>query len=275
VPGPSFADLATDWSLDPAAAVVAVGGACSYAIGVRRLGSRDRRWPRSRSIAVAAAIAVVAVATQSGIATHEGERLAVHMAQHVLLGMVLALALALSAPVTLLLQSGGPATRSLTRRALQSRAGALVANPLLTWSLFGGSLVALYLTPALDVAARHPWLHALVHVHIVVVGCLFLWPLVSTDVLPHRLSHGARLLSILVAVPFHAFLGAALLGARAPIAPDTYPDLADQRTAAGILWASGELLTLAVAAMVFAQWWAAEHRAEARELRAATRSAAR
>jgi len=67
-------------------------------------------------------------------------------------------------------------------------------------------------------------------------------------------------------VPFHAVVGLALLSARSPVAPDVYPSLSDQRTAAGLFWGTGELFTLAVAAVVVRQWWVAEQRASAREL---------
>ena len=78
---------------------------------------------------------------------------------------------------------------------------------------------------ALRGSLEHPWLHALVHVHFLVVGCLFLWPLVGVDVTPHPLSHGARLLVVLVAVPFHAFFGVAPLSTTAPLAPSFYPSI--------------------------------------------------
>jgi putative copper resistance protein D len=107
-------------------------------------------------------------------------------------------------------------------------------------------------------------LHVLVHVHFVVVGCLFLWALVGIDVTPRPIPYGARLLAVLVAVPFHAFLGLVIFTAATPLAPSVYPSLADQHAAAGILWASGELLTLLIAGIVFAQWWAAEQRASVR-----------
>ncbi len=247
-------DLVGDWALDPAAAVLVILGSILYARGVRRLAARGRAWRRARSLAFAAAMATVVVATQSGVATHEADRFTVHMVQHGLLGMVAPALLALSALVTLLLQSGRPATTLLARRVLRSRVGALAANPIVTWAVFGGTLVVLYLTTLLDVAARNDALHAAIHAHVFIAGCLFLWPLIGSDVLPHRLSHGARLLVVLVAVPFHAFLGVALTTASSPVAPATYPDLADQRAAAGVLWGSGELLTLAVAAVVFRRW---------------------
>jgi putative copper resistance protein D len=100
--------------------------------------------------------------------------------------------------------------------------------------------------------------------HFLAVGCLFLWPLIGVDVTPRPIPYGARLLAVLVAVPFHAFLGVALLTTSQPIAPKWYRSLGDQHAAAGVLWASGELLTLTVAAIVFAQWWAADQRASIR-----------
>ena len=139
-----------------------------------------------------------------------------------------------------------------------------IAHPIVGWALFGGTLVAFYLSPLFALSLEHPWLHALVHLHFLVVGCLFLWPLIGVDVTPRPVPYGARLLAVLVAVPFHAFLGVALLTTAQPIAPKTYPSLGDQHAAAGVLWASGELLTLVVAAIVFAQWWAADQRASVR-----------
>jgi len=89
--------------------------------------------------------------------------------------------------------------------------------------------------------------------------------LVGVDPLPGRPPPGARLLALLVAVPFHAVIGLALLTASSPVAPDAYPDLSDQRVAAGLFWGTGELFTLVVAAIIVRQWWVADQRAAARE----------
>ena len=139
-----------------------------------------------------------------------------------------------------------------------------LAHPVVGWALFGGTLVAYYLSPLFEASLQRSWLHAVVHLHFLLIGCLFLWALVGIDVMPRPLPHGVRLLAVLVAIPFHAFLGVALLSTTTPLAPSVYPSLGDQHAAAGILWASGELLTLAIAAIVFAQWWAAEQRESVR-----------
>jgi putative copper resistance protein D len=84
-----------------------------------------------------------------------------------------------------------------------------------------------------------------------------------------------RLVAILAAVPFHAFLGVVLLTASSPLAPDAYPSLNDQRDAAGVLWATGELLSLALVAVVVRQWWRADSREAGRSDRRQNDRAAR
>jgi cytochrome c oxidase assembly factor CtaG len=269
VSGPSAADLAFRWQLDPAALLlVAVTGAL-YVLGVRRLARRGRRWSPARGAAMAGALAVAIVATQSGIGRFEGDRLWVHMVQHALLGMAVPLLVVLSAPLTLALQTARPTTRQALRTSLHSRAARVFTHPVVAWCLFGGGLVVIYLTPLLDVAARNDPVHLLVHAHVVLSGTLFLAVLVGVDPLPHRPPFGARLLALLAAVPFHAVVGLALLSAGSPIAPDAYPRLSDQRTAAGLFWGTGELFTLLVAGVILRQWWLGERRAEAREVREA------
>jgi putative membrane protein len=265
VPDPTSGDLALRWQLDPAALAVVVAAGGFYALGVRRLARRGRRWSAGRSAALAAGLAVAVVATQSGIARFEDDRLWVHMVQHVLLGMTVPLLVVLAAPLTLALQTGGPATRAGLRRALHGRAVQVLGHPVVAWCLFGGGLAVIYLTPVLGLAARNPGVHLVVHAHVVASGLLFLAVLVGVDPLPGRPLPGARLLALLVAVPFHAVIGLALLSAAAPVAPDAYPDLADQRTAAGLFWGTGELFTLVVAAVIVRQWWMAEQRAASRE----------
>lgn len=218
---------------------------------------------------MAGALAAGVIATQSGIGRYEADRFWAHMIQHVLLGMVVPLLVVLAAPMTLALQTGAAGTRRALRAALHSRAGRLAAHPLVGWAAFGGGLVALYLTPLLDLSARNDLVHVTVHAHVVASGVLFLAPLVGVDPLPRRPPFAARLLVVLISVPFHAIVALALISARSPVAPEAYPSLGDQRTAAALFWGSGELLTVVVAAVVSRQWWVSEKRATAREDRLA------
>jgi cytochrome c oxidase assembly factor CtaG len=112
-----------------------------------------------------------------------------------------------------------------------------------------------------------------VHVHLLIVGALFIWPLVGIDPMPRRLPFLGRLLTIVVAVPFHAFVGVAIMSGSTLLAPAAYPSLDDQHRAGALLWASGELLSFVVATIVVRQWASAEHRAGLRDRREMSRPA--
>lgn len=226
-----------------------------------------RRWPPGRTAAFVTAVVVVAAAL-----TVDGERsFAGHAVQHLLLGMVAPALFALAAPVTLALQAGGRFTRARILGVLHSRPAAVVAHPLAAWALFGGSMLALYLTPLYRLSLEHQWLHEALHVHFLAAGALFFWPVLGADPTPRRLPHGARLLMVFLAIPFHAVLGMALLGA-SPLAPAH--SLADHRAGTAVLWAGGDLLGLVAVLVVAARWMGHEERQAAREDRLADRAGA-
>jgi putative copper resistance protein D len=235
--------------------VLAAVIAAAYVVGVRRLKRRGRDWPVWRTIA--AHVAAVAIGAAGVV---PDETLLGHMVTHLLLGMAAPLLLALGAPLTLLLQAGSAEVSRMARRALRWRPLHVLTHPVVGFAIFGVSLAALYLTPLLELSESNRVVHALVHLHLVLAGSLFLWPIVGMDPIPHRQAHGARLLALLAAIPFHAFLALALWTATDPIAPDSYPDLKDQQRAAALLWASGEILTLAAAAVVFRMWLVSDRR---------------
>lgn len=237
--------------------------AVAVAVYVRAARRVRRRWPPARTAALVAGAAVVA-----GALVLDGEaRFTTHAAQHLMLGMVAPALFAMAAPVTLALQAGGPATRRRLRRALHSRGASVAAHPLTGWALFGGSMLALYLTPLYRLSLEHEWLHEALHLHFLAAGALFLWPVVGADPVPRRLPHGGRLLVVFLAIPFHAVLGMALLASPEPIAPQH--TLRDFRAGAGLLWVAGDLLGLIAALVVAAQWMGHEDRQAAREDRRA------
>ena len=245
-----------------------------YAIGVRRLAERGRRWPPARSAAFAGGLLLVIVlATQSGLAQYDRTLFSLHVVQHMLLGMVAPLLLVLGAPVTLALQACRRPAQQRLLRVLHSRPFTVVTHPAVVWVLFGGTLVALYFTGLYELSLRNDAVHALVHAHFVVVGFLFMGYVVGIDSLALGFGYGARLLYVLVLLPFHAFIGVALLGSDRVLASGWYSQvvrswgscpLDDQRLGAGILWGAGELLGVVALAIVLYQWMRHEEREGAR-----------
>jgi putative membrane protein len=224
-----------------------------YAVGVHRV---PRAWPPARTVAFFLGSLALVVA---GVLP--GRSFTTHMTEHVLIGMVAPILFALGAPVTLALQATD--ARAL-RKLLRSPVVRVLTNPVFAWALFGGTLVALVFSPLLEWSVDNGAVHGLVHAHFLIAGSLFAATMLAVDPIPHPLPYGGRLMAVLLAAPFHAIVGVALLTSSKPLFPSVYPSLDDQRSAAAVLWSSGELLTLAVAGIVFVRWWSAEQRAAAR-----------
>lgn len=154
------------------------------------------------------------------------------MVQHMILSMVSPVFLALGAPITLALRTLRPPPRRQLLRVLHSRFARVVGHP-----LFGGFLLGL-------------------------------------DPLPGRLPYPLRMLVVFATLPFHAFLGVSIMGQGTLIAADWYeslhrpwsPDLlADQHTAGGLLWASGDLFGLLFIGVLLVQWMRADERDAVRD----------
>lgn len=269
----------TEWGLAPVPLVLTVWAAGLYLVGVRTLRARGDAWPVGRTVMFAGVgMGLFYVATSSGLAAYDTTLLSVHMVQHMVLSMLVPLALALGAPVTLALRTLPSAPRRWLLALLHSRLAKVLSFPPLTLAVYIVSPWALYFSgwyaASLDSAA----LHELMHVHLVTVGALFFWPLVGIDPLPGRVAYPFRLLLAVLTLPFHAFLGVTIMGQETLLGGDHYPALReqagygwlpdpldDQHLAGGILWSSGDLIGLALFGVLFVQWVRSSMREAERE----------
>ena len=269
----------TDWGLDPIPFVVTVWAVGLYALGVWVLRRRGDRWPVGRTLAfVGLGMGSFVLATLSGLGRYDTTLLSVHMVQHMLLSMVVPLALALGAPVTLALRTLPPAPRRWLLAVLHSRVAKVLAFPPLAFALYVASPWALYFSPWYDASLASSYVHEVMHIHLVLVGTLFFWPLMGVDPVPGRVSHPFRVLLTLMTLPFHAFLGVTIMGQEELLGGDHYrslhegpmgswlPDPADdQHLAGGILWASGDLIGVLFFGVLFTQWVRSSMKEAARE----------
>jgi len=236
--------------------LVGVALAALYLVGVRRV---RRPWPAGRTVAFVAGAAVLAFSAFPSSSSFTG-----HMLEHVVIGMVAPVLFVLGAPITLALQALRPSSARSLRRLLHTPGARVLTHPLVAWVIFGVTLVVLVFSPLLEWSVHHDAVHALVHLHFLFAGYLFVATMLVIDPVPHPLPPGARLFAVLLAIPFHAIVGMALATASHPLFPSVYPTLSDQRAAAALLWASGELFTVLLAGVVARQWWLADERAAAR-----------
>ncbi|WP_018333547.1 cytochrome c oxidase assembly protein [Actinomycetospora chiangmaiensis] len=287
---PTLGRLLGDWRPDVWFLVLVAVLVVGYARWLRRVDG----WPRARAFSWFAGCALLVVATSSGIGRYADALFSVHVAEHMLVSIVV--------PVLLVL--GGPV--SLARRALpeqgdaRDRLEAVLDAPLLRFLthpavaavVMVGSPFAFYLTPLFSLLQPLGWLMPAISAWFLTAGYLFFWVLVGVDPTPgQKLPHVARLAVLIASMPFHALFGVILLAADTPVAqtPSTLaadggggqvfvtdfysrlrlpwaPDLlADQHLAALLSWGMGDLPLVGVLVILLVQW----HRAGLAEDRAA------
>ena len=282
---PTLARLVFDWRFNLLLGSAAVVLAAVYLLGVRRLRRRGDTWGPGRTTAWLAGCAGLLVATSSGLGRYGPAMFSAHMAQHMILGMLVPILLVLGAPVTLALRAlppagrtGPPGPREWLLAGLHSPLARWLTHPLVTLPLFVGSYYALYFSGLFPAALPEHWAHQLMNVHFLVVGLLFFWPLIGVDPAPRRLPPAARLGIVFASVPFHAFFGVAVMSANAVIGGEYYRSLAlpwvpdpllDQKLAGGLAWASGEAPLLIVVVALAIQWSRQDERSARRDDRRA------
>jgi cytochrome c oxidase assembly factor CtaG len=263
VPAPTLWRVLLGWSLDPLVSVLLVAAALLYLRGRRRLVAGGVAWPAQRTGCFLGGLGALALALLSPIEAYDTVLFSVHVVQHMLLTMVAAPLLALGAPVTLALRATADAgARRRMVRVLHSPPLRVLGHPLVAWVLFTVSLYGLYYSPLFDLSLRNRFVHDLVHLHFLGAGLLFWWPVVGVDPTRWRLPHVARLLFVFLMVPFHAFLGVAIMNSGRLLAPSLASfqrswgptPLADQQAGGAILWGAGDLVALGAVLGILVAW---------------------
>jgi cytochrome c oxidase assembly factor CtaG len=247
----------------------------TYLYGVWVLHRRGDAWPGARTFSfVVLGLGSAALATQSALAAYDTVLLSAHMVQHMVLSMLAPIFLALGAPVTLALRTLTRTPRGWLLALLHSRVASVLAFPAVAFALFVLTPWALYLTGWYEATLRSPYLHEMMHLHFLLVGSLFFWPLLGIDPVPGRVAYPFRMLTVFATLPFHAFLGVTIMSMSALIAADWYTAQArnwggtpaqDQELAGGLLWGAGDVVGLVIFGVLFVQWVRHSQREAARE----------
>lgn len=281
---PPFTPAAVLTETDPVT-LLALGllvAAGLYLWGVLRLRRRGDRWPVGRTAAFLIGLGLIGSVTLSGLAAYDTILLSVHMVQHMVLSMIGPIFLALGAPVTLALRTLTPQPRRTLLAVVHSRVARFLTFPIVSFGLFVANPFVLYFSGLYRATLANEWLHEFVHVHFIVVGCLFFWPLLGIDPLPNRMSYPLRALLMFLSTPFHTVLGLTVMQSADLLGGDWYPALdlawadpyADQRLAGGILWAGGEFVAVAMIGALVIQWMKQSEREARRVDRALDRAEA-
>ena len=283
---PSIETLLFGWTFEPLPTLGILAALAWWTWAVRRVNALHpaNPVPGRRSVAFVGGMLAIAFALLSGIDQYDTTVLSIHMLQHVLLTLVAAPLIALSAPVTLMLRVASPETR---RRwilpVLHSRVVRFLAFPVVAWVLFAAAMWGSHFSPLFDAALEDPLTHDLEHAIYLATALLFWWPAVALDPAPWRMSHPARALYVFLQMTQNTFLSVVILNAQTVLYPHYATvqrswgptPLEDQQIAAAFMWVVGDMLFLAASFAILVGWSRAETRlAERGDRRAAEELAA-
>lgn len=127
-----------------------------------------------------------------------------------------------------------------------------------------GGLYALYLTGLYQAAEHDDLVHAAVHMHMFLAGCLLSWVLIGLDPIRRRPGTKARLAALVVAGAAHDTLAKLMYAHNLPVGGGS---LASRHTGAELMYYGGTVIDLALAIVLMAQWYQASGRALARTAR--------
>jgi len=256
--------VVTVWQFAPIVTGAVVILAALYLWGVLRVGRRHpaRPWPAWRTAMFLGGLAVVVLATESGIGSYDDVLFWDHMVQHLMLIMIAPPLLIFGQPITLLLHASRNPLHTWAKRVVRSRVASF-----LTWPVFGvvaytAAVTAAHLTALASLVETNQTLHNAEHVVFLVVGYLFFLPIIGTEPIRWRLSYPVRFIILVLVMPVDTFTGLVLgygtagtpgvpVGPRPPWAPDPVADL---HTGGAVMWVAGDALMFGLMMLVYLMW---------------------
>lgn len=263
----------TAWEWSWGAAIPIVLAVVMYVWGVRRLTRRGDRWPIARTISFLVGMALMAFALMGFLGAYDTVLFSIHMVQHMIITMIAPVAIAMSAPITLALRVLPSSPRRTLLRVIHSWVAKALLFPVVTFIVMVGTPFALYLTGMYDYTLNNDWAHDLLHLWMVVMGVAFFIPLLGVDPAPFQLPYPLRILLFFLTMPFHAFLGTAIMGASRLIGEHWYESFGrtwglsirdDQVLSGAILWSTGDFTMWVAMSAIVVQWVRANRRETAR-----------
>ena len=245
-----------------------------YALGWARLALRSparRRVPLVARLALSLSGLVLAAVALLGLHDAAHERFVPHMAQHLLLMMVVVPLILLADPLTAVLWAlPAPARKGvaalLTDGALVRTGWRALTRLPVAWILYAVVLWLWHLPVAYDAALTIGWLHDLEHVSFVAAAVVFWWPVIApAPRVAAPPSPVARVVYLVLAAFSSGALGVLLAASSAPLyayagAPGGGA-LEDQALGGVLMWAVGGAIDMAAVLLVVARVVGASPRA--------------
>jgi cytochrome c oxidase assembly factor CtaG len=253
---------ATTIALTPS--LLIFGALALYLWGAWRVGriQRDRPWSGSRTVAFTGAMAVTFLAIELFVGVYDDSLFYDHMIQHLLLIMVAAPLIAISAPLELLWRASTGRTGRVVGRVLSSKVAEIVGHPIVGFGLYAVLIPVAHLTSLYNFSLIHDLAHDNEHLAFLVFGYLFWRHALGSEPKRHPLTPPQRLIYLALAVPVDTFTGLALVNTTHEIFPAYFdvrrswgPSLvSDLHIGGAIMWVGGDMLMVLAMIPVVVQW---------------------
>jgi cytochrome c oxidase assembly factor CtaG len=257
-----WGEVFSRWEFGPVVTVLAVAFGVLYLEGAFLVARRHpaRPWPWWRTGVFLGGLAVIVLATESGIGVYDGTLFWVHMIQHLMLIMIAPAMLVVGQPVTLLMHASRNPVHTWVKRVVRSRVATWLTSPWFGITAYTATIVGTHLTGFMSVVMTNTALHDAEHALYLVVGYLFFLPLLGREPIRWRISYPARIFVLFLTMPVDTFTGLILgysatpmpgMGPRPAWAPNA---LADLHSGGAVMWIAGDGIMFAFMMVVFFAW---------------------
>lgn len=266
LPAPGLGPAVTAWTWQPVAILATLAFVWWYVRGVRRLQADGRAWPGRRWAWLGLGLLVGLWAACGFWQVYDGALYWVWTAQVLILWLLVPSLLLMAQPLQLALAVHGNGSR--LARALRSRIGRLLRNPLITPPLVPllSGLLFFGPVPRWGAFTAGGWF---IELALVLLGAVILLPLLGLEQPTSTLAMGLTLAIGCVELVVNAIPGVVLRMRHSLVSsyfdqrtlhPWSQSHLADQHAAGSMLWVIAELLVVPFLLIVFRQWLRADAR---------------
>lgn len=256
--------VVTVWQFAPLVTAAVVIAAGLYLWGVVRVAGKHpaRPWPAWRTGMFLGGLAVVVLATESGIGAYDDVLFWDHMVQHLMLIMIAPPLLIIGQPITLLLHASRNPLHTWVKRVLRSPVVSFLTWPVFGCVAYGAAVMGAHLTALANLVETNPAVHNAEHALFLVVGYLFFLPILGSEPIRWRLSYPVRFVILVLMMPVDTFTGLMLgygtartpgipAGPRPAWAPAAVGDL---HAGGAVMWVAGDGIMFGLMMLVFLMW---------------------
>jgi cytochrome c oxidase assembly factor CtaG len=255
----------TQWQFAPIVTGFVVIAAGLYLWGARRVARRHpaRPWLAWRTAMFLSGLAVVVIATESGIGAYDDVLFWDHMIQHLMLIMVAPPLLIAGQPIVLLMHASRNPLHTWVKRVVRSRVVSFLTWPVFGFLAYTGAIVAAHLTNLANLVETNQTVHNAEHAAFLIIGYLFFLPILGREPIRWRLSYPIRFVILVLVMPVDTFTGLVLGygNAGTPGVPDpaSQPSWApgvvqDLHWGGALMWVGGDGIMFGLMMLVFLMW---------------------